>query len=155
MGADLILTGFTTKPILRAEEMATRDANARGIIAALIDDPKHWLGSGLSGALVEWGPGEEIDPGDADDTELVGTVLPGLEAGLATYMAILPGGGERWLVSWDILSGKATFHTAGGTSWGDSPFEEWDDLLFFLNVASVTPALAEAIGFLGWGVVVP
>lgn len=154
MGADLILAGFTTKPIIRAEELATRDANARGIIAALIDRPAQWLVGGLAGALVEWGPGEDIDPGDADDTAMVGAVLPGLETGLKTYMEILTTG-DRCEVSWDILSGKAVFHTVGGTSWGDSPFEEWDDLLFFLNVASIEPALAEAIGFLGWGVVVP
>jgi hypothetical protein len=81
-------------------------------------------------------------------------VLPGLENGLGAYMDCLTGG-PRWLVTWDILSGKAVFHTVGGTSWGDDPFDDWDDLLFFVNVASVTPALAEAIGFLGWGVVVP
>lgn len=155
MGADLILAGFTTKPEEHIYEHGTRDANARGIIAALIDAPAQWLTGGLSGALVEWGPGEDIDPGDSDDTEMVGTVLPGLETGLETYMAIVAPGAGRWLVSWEILSGKATFHTVGGTSWGDPPFDEWDDLLFFLNVADATPALAEAIGFLGWGVVVP
>lgn len=153
MGADLILGGFTTKAI-PTDEYAKIEENARGVLTALTDYPQAWLGSDLATALMEWSGGEEIDPGDSDDTGLRDAALPALEMGLVAYM-VLMGGSVRWATSWDILAGKAVFHTFGGTTWGDDPFDEWGELMFLASVASVEPALAEAIGFLGWGVVVP
>ena len=44
---------------------------------------------------------------------------------------------------------------AGGTSWGDSPFEGYDALCMLINAIDRHQTLGEALGILGGGIVIP
>lgn len=57
---------------------------------------------------------------------------------------------EGWTVGTD-----AVFHVAGGSSFGDDPFEGWTELGAFLAACAEDRVLASLVGFISWGVGLP
>jgi hypothetical protein len=60
--------------------------------------------------------------------------------------------GETDQAIWEIPGyPHLAFITAGGQTWGDSPFDEFDAVVLLGNAASEVPAFGRAVGVLGGG----
>ena len=115
MGADLIAMGVTVDPRKREDR-----ANA-----------KHWLDLMTDAQIDKVIEHADADPfGDmlADPREARDFIL----AGIAEINGWA--GGDRYTLDFDIEGSERVFYVAGGTSWGDSPFDAWDQVVAVLNL---------------------
>lgn len=118
MGADLIALGLTV-------DMETREAREREAAKALLDalsDEEIQNVLGLADA-------DPFDDRFDDIDEAREFILGGIEEihSWDEYVA-------RYVEVWDIGMSSRVFYVAGGTSWGDSPFEAWDQVVAVLNL---------------------
>lgn len=55
-------------------------------------------------------------------------------------------------VTYPIGTTGFNFNVAGGETWGDSPFDEFDIVYALIEAVDVVPGLGEALGILGSGI---
>jgi hypothetical protein len=115
MGADLIAMGVTVDP-----NKASERERAKYWINLLSDDQINTV----------------IDHADADP---FGDMLDDLtEARDFIVAGILEingwADGDRYTIDFAIDGSERVFYVAGGTSWGDSPFDAWDQVNAVLNL---------------------
>lgn len=115
MGADLITLGLTV-------DTQMREARTPEAARALLDSLADWEIDNVL-RLSDADPfGDRFDdPQEARDFIL---------AGIAEIEAWKDG--QRYVQAWDVGDTDRVFYVAGGTSWGDSPFDEWDEAVAVL-----------------------
>jgi hypothetical protein len=133
MGMDLITIGFTVTPNPTPKD----DPEAlTGIIRALSDD---WLTDHL----------DNIDP--QENYEDMADLRAAIVNGAGDY-EMHRSGMHRYGAFYEINGTPRYFIIAGGSSWGDDPYEDWSDLTLFINACELLPDLAMAAGYCGAGI---
>lgn len=130
MGADLITVGYT-----RDETFPLVPGTVKAFVDAIPDDEllahKDLLDS--AGRL-------DLEDEDADDASIIrGWLLAGVDE-------LIYAEHGRYTNSWAIPGTSLRFYVAGATSWGDGPFEGYDELCILLDAHTVIPELAEYTG---------
>jgi hypothetical protein len=135
MGMDLITTGLTT-------HSGTPDpATIEAIIAELTDA---WIEDNIE--IIDTAGWIEAT---GDEADLGTPTRDALTAGADAYLTQTMG---RNASSWDIPGTPLTFHVMGGSSWGDSPFDGFDELCIFAEACGLLPELREAAFIVCWGI---
>lgn len=146
MGADLITVGYTYQSGGPARD------EAEAILVSHLEAIRLKLDSvDASGLLDGLGYDEQGLDEDGEDM-LLATLLTGFEAHWDT---------GRYGNTYTIPLGSAeqpyksdyTFVVAGGTSYGDSPFEGFDELCLLINATDEFPELGRQLHILGGGIV--
>lgn len=145
MGADLITVAYT----MRSKELSAEEAEA-ALTAQL---------EAVRDALDRIDHNDERDVRDLDER---GYDEDGVDGLLDILLAGWSAHSDNWRYSnqYPIPTAQKEderlwFIIAGGTSWGDDPFEGFSDLCFLINAADAVPELGEALGLLGGGIVIP
>jgi hypothetical protein len=147
MGADMIVVGFVVDTATQPDtpyRVPVVDAEAaKAVLAAMSDETL------LS--LVE-----HIDPSGAmemiaPDEDLIGDLRDALNDGADEVAAAARG--HRYSSWWEHPVSHRAFVLAGGTSWGDDPFEGFDNLCYTLNLCHAPEGaeFAAALGVLSLG----
>lgn len=143
MGQDLLLAGWTYK------ETDSLDG-LRDKVATIVDT----IANGATQEEIDTYFGDWCDMEEFDREQFRGS----LGNGVNEYLDAVAG--HRFSVTWNVRPSGGTYLVlAGGSSWGDDPFDGWGDLVRLLEWLEAydspnTRSLAEALGFLGIGVVV-
>lgn len=130
MGASYISMGATIAQGLQIDQ-----AGAEAIVR------KHF--PTIKAELAEIDASGRFDDADEDDAELISLIASGI--------VWLHSGEER--DTWNIPQHpNLQFATAGGLSWGDSPFEEYDAAVLAADAAATLPAFGREVRILGGGI---
>lgn len=136
MGMDLIGVGFTHRKSVTCTTDAIEAVLNKLPDAVLTDEV-------LEGALFDG------NLEDASAEEVRATLLKASEEYIATIA------GHRMTVQYSIENTDLVFTFAGGGSWGDEPYDDWNDLALFVAALEHIPQLREPVGFvtggLPWG----
>lgn len=129
MGADLITVGFTVE-----HELASKTSSEiLRTFAATVQANINKIDS--SGYM------DEMSAEDNDAA--INHLIDGFEA-IKSYAFPYN--------SWDVPGTGYSFIVAGGETWGDPPFEDYDAVNCFLEAINIIPAMGEATGVLGSGI---
>lgn len=94
---------------------------------------------------------DDIDPSGFFEDEELGGLIDYIVGGVAFILEEKLGG--RYVASWDIPgTPDLRFLTFGGMSWGDSPFDGYDGVVFAGDAAHHVPEFGRAVGILGGGI---
>ena len=131
MGMDMLTIGYTTRPVPEYSKEA--------LLAIVSAFTTKWLEENID-AIDESGCYESVD-------ELRRAIDQGAEEfdALAT-------GSHRMGVNYGIPGTTLWFTVSGGGSWGDDPYEGWSELGIFIRTCIQSPELAEAAGFICYGI---
>ena len=140
MGADLITTGFSHSGSFEgpghalAKRLLSDSANT-----TLLTEKKQFV--------------DFVGDFSLDHNDLSGVLLEGLDEA-----ELLCREDQRYSQTWQMPNGLY-FTVAGGTSWGDDPFEQFSNLNFFLDLFDVegmpigfVETLKNATGIFGYGI---
>jgi len=139
MGMDFISASFTHDTSKPCDVMAI-GALLDGITDGQLHDPD------FLGAL---DPSAHFDEDCQDEPDFPEEVRDTLKAGAAEYAALIEG--SRWSMARTIPGTTLEFVTAGGSSWGDDPFEGFSELCLFIDALDALPDVAQAAGFVCGG----
>jgi hypothetical protein len=132
IGMDLIGVGYTR----RSDKTVDRAA----VEAAIDAIPEERL---LYGSFLD-----AIDPSEhlSDERPAPAEVRAYLKRGALEYAS-----SHRMAVEYQMRGTALVFVFAGGGSWGDDPFDGFDDLCGFVNLCEMVDAVADAAGFVCGG----
>lgn len=144
MSADLITVSYTTR---RGPDPEDGDAEAAIVahLEAIRKDIEHIDGGGYFEAC---GYDEEIRDDFGTDM-LLPTLMEGWQAHKSGYLL------NQWSIPGTTKDEVLWFNVAGGTSYGDNPFDGFDALCMLIDAAALFPTLGERLGILGGGIVIP
>ncbi|UDL15809.1 hypothetical protein QEH42_gp149 [Microbacterium phage Pumpernickel] len=132
MGVEFIIGGMTIEKVKTIEDVRAVVESFREQIVAKIDDID---------------PSGYFDDEDSAADELIESIIEGV-----TTVNESRGGGQ-FFAPWDVPGNEDVYFLVfGGSSWGDSPFDEFDAVCFAGEAASTIPDFGRAVGILGGGI---
>lgn len=131
MGMDLLTIGYTTTLV--------PDYSTEAVLALVEGLPREWLEEHM----------DVIDSSGCYDT--LEELRTAITAGAGEFDALLSGS-HRMGADYPIPGTTLFFTVSGGGSWGDAPYDGWSELVIFIETCAQSPELAEATGFVCYGI---
>lgn len=140
MGMDLIGAGFTVDISKTPCDLDAINALIDGLTDEQLNDDEF---------LNRVDPSDYLTYSMDEEEDIPRAVRDGLKVAATEYERTVAG--HRMTADYQIPETSLWFFFAGGGSWGDDPYDGWNDLCIFTNFCEVNESIAHIAGYVSGG----